>query len=191
MAETEDDRRYEVVVNHEEQYSIWLADRELPPGWTPEGQQGSKQECLDHIDRVWTDMRPLSLRRAMEEAARNPPAPVADPPLAAPEVDLVTRLCNGDHAVALGLRPEPTVEALQACIERDYVYVVFVDTAGGTELGFKLDRERCELDADFANGHGRVRLVGELVLDDARVRCTADIELESLSGRGHLEPLDP
>ena len=53
---------YKVVVNHEQQYSLWPADREAPPGWTGDGTVGSRQECLDHIDRVWTDLRPLSLR---------------------------------------------------------------------------------------------------------------------------------
>ena len=55
---------YKVVVNDEEQYSIWLADRENPAGWTDEGTQGSKQACLDHIGEVWTDMRPKSLRES-------------------------------------------------------------------------------------------------------------------------------
>ncbi|HLX50663.1 MAG TPA: MbtH family NRPS accessory protein [Streptosporangiaceae bacterium] len=55
-----------VVLNDEEQYSIWAADRPLPAGWRAEGFSGSRQECLDHIDQVWTDMRPRSLRIAME-----------------------------------------------------------------------------------------------------------------------------
>lgn len=57
---------YVVVLNDEEQYSIWTADREIPAGWRRDGFTGSRQECLDHIDTVWTDMRPLSLRRAMQ-----------------------------------------------------------------------------------------------------------------------------
>lgn len=57
---------YVVVVNHEEQYSIWSADRDVPDGWRVEGASGSRQECLEHIERVWTDMRPLSLRRRMD-----------------------------------------------------------------------------------------------------------------------------
>jgi MbtH protein len=57
-----------VVVNHEEQYSIWFADRELPAGWRDAGYAGTKQQCLEHINEVWVDMRPLSLRRAMESA---------------------------------------------------------------------------------------------------------------------------
>lgn len=57
---------FNVVVNDEGQYSIWWDGRELPAGWRAEGTRGSKEECLAHIDEVWTDMRPLSLRRRME-----------------------------------------------------------------------------------------------------------------------------
>jgi MbtH protein len=59
-----------VVVNHEEQYSIWPSGREIPAGWRETGRQGPKAECLEYINEVWTDMRPLSLRRQMEEHAR-------------------------------------------------------------------------------------------------------------------------
>ncbi|GAA2601962.1 MbtH family protein [Streptomyces violaceus] len=60
---------YRVVLNDEEQYSIWPAGRELPAGWNAEGTQGTREECLARIDEVWTDMRPLSLRRRMETQA--------------------------------------------------------------------------------------------------------------------------
>lgn len=66
-----DTRTYKVLVNREAQYSIWLADRESPIGWQDAGFQGSKVECLDYIDDVWTDMRPLSLRKKMDEMERN------------------------------------------------------------------------------------------------------------------------
>jgi MbtH protein len=62
----EDKRLYKVVMNHEQQYSIWPADRENPPGWRDVGQSGCKAECLTYIESVWTDMRPLSLRKKME-----------------------------------------------------------------------------------------------------------------------------
>lgn len=65
--EQEDTTVYRVVVNHEEQYSIWPADRENPPGWRDAGKTGSKADCLAYIKEVWTDMRPLSLRKRMEE----------------------------------------------------------------------------------------------------------------------------
>lgn len=68
--EQEDTTIYTVVVNHEEQYSIWPVYRELPPGWKAAGKSGLKSECLAYIKEVWTDMRPLSLRKRMEELAR-------------------------------------------------------------------------------------------------------------------------
>jgi MbtH protein len=63
----EDTTIYKVVVNHEKQYSIWVADRENALGWKDAGKSGSKQECLEYIKEVWTDMRPLSLRKKMAE----------------------------------------------------------------------------------------------------------------------------
>lgn len=57
-----DSERFAVVLNHEEQYSIWPLTDEPPAGWRAEGFTGARQECLDHIDTVWTDMRPLSAR---------------------------------------------------------------------------------------------------------------------------------
>ncbi len=62
----DDTRTYLVVVNAEEQYSIWPMDKAIPPGWSAVGKQGPKSECLHYIEEVWTDMRPLSLRRRME-----------------------------------------------------------------------------------------------------------------------------
>jgi MbtH protein len=71
MFEDDDNRIYKAVLNHEEQYSIWPADRENPLGWRDAGKTGTKQECLSFIEEVWTDMRPLSLRKHMEaEEAR-------------------------------------------------------------------------------------------------------------------------
>ena len=65
-----EDRVYSVVINHEEQYSVWETDREIPKGWKAEGFTGTKRECLSHIEEVWTDMRPLSLRKRLEEQSR-------------------------------------------------------------------------------------------------------------------------
>jgi MbtH protein len=58
---------YKVVVNDEMQYSIWPADKKNPLCWTDAGRTGSKSECLAHIQEVWTDMRPLSLRLNMDQ----------------------------------------------------------------------------------------------------------------------------
>lgn len=62
---SEDTTIYRVVVNDEEQYSIWPAEREIPRGWKDAGKSGPKAECLAYIEQVWTDMRPESLRRKM------------------------------------------------------------------------------------------------------------------------------
>lgn len=68
--ETENTTLYKVVVNHEEQYSIWPVIRENAPGWRDAGKSGTKEECLAYIKEVWTDMRPLSLRQQMDASAR-------------------------------------------------------------------------------------------------------------------------
>ncbi len=59
---------YKVVVNHEQQYSIWPAERENALGWSDAGRSGSKEECLVYIKEVWTDMKPLSLRKKPESS---------------------------------------------------------------------------------------------------------------------------
>jgi MbtH protein len=66
----EDKTIYKVVINQEEQYSIWAADRANPLGWRDAGKEGTKAECLAYIKEVWTDMRPLSLRKHMEEEGK-------------------------------------------------------------------------------------------------------------------------
>ena len=68
MDEREDKTIYKVVVNHEDQYSIWPADRENALGWRDAGKTGTKAECLAYTNEVWTDMRPLTLRKKMEES---------------------------------------------------------------------------------------------------------------------------
>jgi MbtH protein len=69
--EKEDKTIYKVVVNHEEQYSIWPAHKENPLGWKDAGKSGLKDECLSFVKEVWTDMRPLSVRKQMEALGRN------------------------------------------------------------------------------------------------------------------------
>jgi uncharacterized protein YbdZ (MbtH family) len=189
----EDTTIYKVVVNHEEQYSIWPADRENPLGWSDAGKMGTKAECLEYIKEVWTDMRPLSLRKRMEEMANNPPPP---PPAPSSEPrqsgkELVNRLCEGDHPVEASLRPEKTVQVLKERIDMGHVHIKFTDTRGGTELGVRLDPDATDLSkADFAAGQGTVHLEGTLTLNYVPVRCVADIDLTSLEGKGHLVSLE-
>lgn len=202
MSSYNDDREdttiYKVVVNHEEQYSIWPADRENPLGWNDAGKTGPKAECLEYIKEVWTDMRPLSLRKQMEEAAARRAAEPeehdaeGDDAAAAPEGDdLVQRLSESEHPVEVSLRPERSVEAFKDRIDQGYVHIKFTGTRGGTELGVRLDRDALELDrADFENRKGTVHLEGGLTLNYVKVRCVADIDLETLAGQGRLQPVE-
>ena len=188
----EDTTVYKVVINHEEQYSIWPDYKEMPLGWKDVGKVGLKADCLAFIKEVWTDMRPLSLRKMMEEMAKNPPPPPPPPDPNRPrEKRLVDRLCEGDHPVEAGLRPERTVKLFKEAIDRNYVHIKFTRTRGGTELGVRLDREACDFSqADFEQGDGRVHVEGSLTLDYVKVRCVADIDLATLEGKGHLEKFE-
>jgi len=64
------DNRYKVVVNHEEQYSLWPADKKTPVKWKDVGREGTKKECLAYISETWTDMRPLAVHKQMAEQIR-------------------------------------------------------------------------------------------------------------------------
>lgn len=196
--EAEDTTNYRVVVNHEEQYSIWPVDKEIPRGWNDVGTSGTKSECLAYIDEVWTDMRPLSLRKKMEEWAREQ-AEAADRPARKEPVreeetisgdELVDRLSEGDHPVIASIRPERTVELLKEALDRGYVHIKFTDTKGGTELGVRLDQEGSDFSAgDFEKKTGTIHIEGNLTLNYVKVRCVADIDLSTLEGTGHLVPV--
>jgi len=183
---------YRVVVNHEEQYSIWPTDRALPAGWRDAGKNGSKVECLAHVKDVWTDMRPLSLRAMMEAARRAADRGDAPPEIVAVATDdepsLVDRLVDSDHPVEVSLGPELTASRLRLAVDGGYVLVRFTDTRGGTEVGVRLDASLTRLDgADFDTARGTIRLVGTLTLDDEPVLCRATIDLATLAGTGRLE----
>jgi uncharacterized protein YbdZ (MbtH family) len=165
---------YKVVVNHEEQYSIWPLERENPLGWRDAGKHGSKEECLAYIAEVWTDMRPLSLRHAMEQAAKAAPLPSRP----APVDNLVETLCAGKHPVEL------VRDRFDEAFQEGYVHVRFTGTRGGTELGIRLDP------AHTRETMGRLEIAGDLTLNFARVRCFADVDRASLSGEGWLQRLE-
>lgn len=104
--------------------------------------------------------------------------------------DLVLRLSKGTHRIEAGLRPDKTVKGLKEAIERRFVLIRFTDTAGGTEIGFRLDDQLSDLSkGDFDSGSGKVTLSGVLTLNYVQVRCVAELDLSTLSGRGHLELL--
>jgi uncharacterized protein YbdZ (MbtH family) len=184
----EDTTIYKVVINHEEQYSIWPEYKENPLGWNDAGKVGPKAECLAYIKEVWTDMRPLSLRKKMEEMAKNPPPlPPPPDPNRPREKSLVDKLCEGEHPVEASLRPEKTVKLFKEAIDRSYIHIKFTGTKGGTELGVRLERDTCDFSkADFEHGIGEVHIEGGLILDYVNVKCIADLDLKTLRGKGHL-----
>lgn len=104
--------------------------------------------------------------------------------------ELVKKLSEGVHPVEITLRPEKSVKVLKECVDRQYVHVKFTGTRGGTELGLQLNMAVSDLSkADFDKGEGQARFAGDLTLDYVRVRCIADIDLKSFSGKGRLEVL--
>jgi hypothetical protein len=104
--------------------------------------------------------------------------------------ELVQRLSEGGHPVVLALRPEKSIETLKRQLDRGYVHIKFTNTRGGTELGVRIDRNSCVLpETAISSQTGTIKLVGDLVLNYEKVRCIADIDLATLSGTGHLEPV--
>lgn len=185
MSNTPLDSRYVVVINHEEQYSIWPEKREMPPGWNATGVAGTKAECLAHIDEVWTDMRPRSLR---EQMANPGPAPA---PISIPDgPSVVEVLSRGDHHVEIvGLGEDPP-RRLRERIELGHVMVRFPETRGGTELGVRFDPKALDLTGcDLEGRKGMLMLQGNLTLDGTRVCVNAKIDVASMVGRGWLEIL--
>lgn len=87
MSWDDEEAVFNVVVNHEEQYSIWPEYKVIPKGWNAVGKKGKKKECLDYIEQVWTDMRPLSLRRHMEAQQREVVSESAPPTSGAVALD--------------------------------------------------------------------------------------------------------
>ncbi|WDD36579.1 MbtH domain protein (plasmid) [Nostoc sp. UHCC 0926] len=104
--------------------------------------------------------------------------------------ELVQRLSQGKHSVEASLRPKKTSTALKESIDRGYVHIKFTQTKGGTDLGVRLDTQASNWsEADFTQSTGKVHLVGNLTLNYVKVRCIADIDLETLEGKGYLEPI--
>jgi uncharacterized protein YbdZ (MbtH family) len=185
--------RYRVVVNDEDQYSIWAADEPLPPGWHDVGVEGTREECLEHIDTVWTDMRPLSLRRWMTEQALSSDARSEAPDDSATtdqSPSLVSRLCAVDHVVELRLEPGVEgVDGLVAAVRRGHLGIRIPGTRGGTELTIRVNHGASDVTA-LDTRDGRVRVVGDLRLDGQLVRCEVTIDLPALSAAVRVHLLD-
>ena len=176
---------YLVVVNLEEQYSIWPQGRALPSGWRAVGKVGSKEQCLAYIDETWVDMRPLSVRKFLE-AKLAPASPVkpADEPTAPPLLDLLAREQPVELLPSAG--EEAPAAALRHAHESGWAYIRFPET--DTRLGFKVDAAPARA-SDPSNPALPVVLRGELTLNFQRVAIECSFTGSSLAGRGRLSAL--
>lgn len=189
-----DTKIYKVVINHEEQYSIWPVERDNPLGWKNVGKSGTKSDCLEYIDEVWTDMRPLSLRAHMEKLEKSKKEKEhqnSDSPDIATEESLVSRLSSGLHPVEIDRIERIDANEIRDRIKKGYIHIKFPLTRGGTVLGIKLENNLCNLqDVDFERNSGSVHLEGNLTLNYVDVRCIVDIDIETKRGTGHLIPIE-
>lgn len=217
--EKERHRIYKVVINEEEQYSIWAHELAIPAGWRFEGVYGRKEEVLNHIEKVWTDMRPLSLRRAMEEwpEARQFKgiSPEGQKMLdewkkkedewdgvdqfrkPRPPNALVKKLMRRQPIVVIRYRDrdtdKPDIKLFKRAIELGLILVKFPNTKGGTELGFNVRNDEGHLDPKnikYKEGGKVVEVSGRLKLDYTPVRGYATINLETFEGEGWLVPIN-
>lgn len=105
--------------------------------------------------------------------------------------ELVQRLSQGDHPVAVG-GPKPSLEEFERRVQKmGYVFINFTTTRGGTDLGVWVDKAATNLNqANFAEARGIAHVEGTLTLNYVKVRCVADIDLTTLNGTGHLVVLE-
>lgn len=189
-SQAEDTRTYVVLVNHEEQYSLWLHGKEIPHGWREARGPGSKEECLAYVREVWTDMTPLSLRNLVPSTGETRQVGYESEGSATATVTLPSILADGTQHVMYQSRRDDGLDELKEAVDRKYVHVKFTQTRGGTELGFPLDEERSDLShADWENGLGTIHLEGKLKLDGVPMWCMVDLDLSTLEGRGRVELL--
>lgn len=103
--------------------------------------------------------------------------------------ELVKKLSEGDHPVEIVIRPKAVASEVKRCIDNGFIHVKFTDTKGGTELGLHLIKEKCNVNADFEQSRGQIKLVGRLTLDYVKVECNVQIDLSSFKGQGRLFPV--
>lgn len=166
--------KYCVVINQEEQYSIWPFGLDIPPGWQAIGVSGSKDECLDYVEKVWVDMRPLSLRKFHEELEHQD----FDTYVATEKENSVPLLKDlllaNDQAFRI---IAADIEQLKKQWQEKYIYINLFQTLGETEVCITL--------ADTPSQEcleGNVELYGTVNIDDDEYMVELAIELDKLSG---------
>lgn len=187
--EREDNFKYIVVVNHEEQYSIWRADFELPGGWSSCGFEGYRDECIAYVDKVWLDMRPLSVRRALQEIEKNTQS--AQPQQgheAPPREPLVSRLTKEKRRFEFVSANELSRDLIKQSIKRGVVHFRIPDTDGGTVIGLVIDEAKAkECVASIDAGCEELSIVGRFTLDYMNAVCKLSANLSSFDGQCQID----
>ena len=179
----EESALYQVVINHEEQYSLIDARDAIPLGWRPVGEPAERTKCLDFIEQAWTDMRPLSLRRQMAELETMKEHQGTEVDHDQPT--LIERLLATEHSVRLTFPPG------DAPPSRDIItgqfYLLFPNTKGCTEIHFRFD-DQLEPSAieNLDNRSGWLHIEGTATLDGVRIFCRAVIAADTLSGTARV-----
>jgi len=183
VVETENQIKYLVVVNEEEQYSIWPSYKTIPMGWKEEGFQGSKESCLDHIGKVWKDMRPLSLRKRMElrknELEKHIREIETQPAELPPKSQTVEFLLRGEHPFQVH-SSQASVQEFNRAIEMGCIYLVFTNTIGQTCLRIDFSQIHRYEESDLES----CTLKGSLELDFVPLSCSLQIDISSMKGIG-------
>lgn len=185
MSAEEPNLVYQVVVNEEEQYSIWPSYKKRPKGWTDVGPAGTKAECLDWIEKTWVDLRPRSLREVMRlDSLRSAPAIRADLPISPRTESLIPlpdRLCRHEQHIRVARCSDAA--DFKAQLDRGYVLLEFLQTAGGTELGCPVSSSRSvDVEARFDTGIGKIEVVAQVRVDYELLRILAVVDLSTLEG---------
>ena len=182
---------YEVVVNSDEEYSIWPGALGDPPrGWQLVSVRGVKGYCLDYIDEKWTDRRPSSLRRG---AGASVDVAVRAEPLAVPQGagGLVDVLTDVRHPITGTVPPTFTTERLRMALGTGFLHLCLRGSHGSTTVALKLDRSACDFDASVGERGERVhRLQGTCELDGALLRCVVEIDATTMSGVARVHQAD-
>lgn len=194
MTDHQNDTIYSVVINAEEQYSIWPTFKKcVPPGWKEVGIKGSESLCLNQIEKLWTDMRPLSLRKKVQERQKNwekQKESLINAPPQKPksfQSQTVAFLTKGQHPINCQ-NLYKSCEALKESIKNGHIHLTFTDTKGQTCLSLALDTQKTmSTQKNLEKDTEEVSIEGNLVLDFSHIRCLAKIRLPSMQGAGTLK----
>lgn len=174
------DDQYNVVVNAEEQYSIWPKYQKIPNGWHSIDFVGSKNECLDYIGVIWKDIRPLSLRKRLSQNLRYDEAGVNSEKIKyeTQHTSLVDLLLSKQHDIVL---PVESKDKLFEEVNSGYLNVIVLDTKGRTELNITIAKNSCPVEGSLT-AQKDLSLCGNIELDYQKLKFDINLDLVHLKG---------